>query len=93
MNMKVKIMAFATLRNILGRERIVELEEGSRVQELLDSLCAKNEGLYNLLFDANVLKDEMNVLVNGKNISALNGIQTKLENNDEIALFPAAIGG
>ncbi len=93
MNVKIKVKAFATLRNILGKERVVELDEGGRVQELLEKLCTTNEELYKLLFDADGLKDEMNVLVNGKNISALNGIQTKLENGDEVALFPAAIGG
>jgi molybdopterin synthase sulfur carrier subunit len=93
MNMKIKIKAFATLRNLLGKEHIVELGEDSRVKDLLDRLCAENKGIYSLLFDSDGLKDEINILVNGKNISALNGIQTKLENEDEIALFPAAIGG
>jgi sulfur-carrier protein len=90
---KVKVKAFATLRNILGKERVVELDEGGRVQELLEKLSATNEELYKLLFDADGLKDEMNILVNGKNMTTLNGIQTKLENGDEVALFPAAIGG
>ena len=37
--MIVYIKAFANFREILGRDIQVELDEGSKVRELLDSLC------------------------------------------------------
>ncbi|MCJ7444569.1 MAG: MoaD family protein [Methanotrichaceae archaeon] len=91
--MKVKIKAFATFRNIIGKERLLDIKEGSGVKELLEGLCSSYGELRNLVFDDSELKDDVNILINGKNIQTLNGIQTKLEDGDEVALFSAAIGG
>jgi molybdopterin converting factor small subunit len=35
----------------------------------------------------------VNIFVKGKNIESLQGLSTKLVEGDEVALFPAAIGG
>jgi sulfur-carrier protein len=91
--MRVSIKAFATFRNILGKERLVELADGESITDLLNTLCNSFGGLRDLLFDDSELKDDVNILINGRNIQALNGIQTKLADGDELALFPAAIGG
>jgi len=91
--MRVSIKAFATFRNVLGKERLVEIAEGEDITDLLNALCNSFGGLQDLLFDDSGLKDDVNILVNGRNIQALNGVQTKLADGDELALFPAAIGG
>ena len=39
------------------------------------------------------LREDVNIFVAGKNIASLQGIQTMLADGDEVALFPAAIGG
>ncbi len=92
--MKIKIRSFAGFRNILGKEMDIELKEGSRIEDLLGSLCTSHEGLRQMLFDDEAgLKEDVNILVNGKNIAALKGIETGLADSDEVALFPAAIGG
>lgn len=93
--MKVKIRSFAGFRNILGKEAEVELKEGARIGDLLDILCAAHKELRAMLFGdvGPGLKEDVNILVNGKNVAALNGIKTGLADGDEVALFPAAIGG
>ena len=91
--MRISIKAFATFRNVLGKERLVEIAEGEDITDLLNALCNSFGGLRDLLFDDSGLKDDVNILVNGRNIQALNGVQTKLADRDELALFPAAIGG
>ena len=50
-------------------------------------LCAR------LLFAGEELKEDVNIFVAGKNIASLQGLQTLLAEGDEVALFPAAIGG
>jgi molybdopterin synthase sulfur carrier subunit len=91
--MRVSVKSFATFRNILGKERLVEIAEGEDMADLLNALCNSFGELRDLLFDNSELKDDVNILINGRNIQALNGIQTKLADGDELALFPAAIGG
>ena len=91
--MKVKIRSFAGFRHILGRENDVELAEGASIEDLLDALCAAHVELRPLVFGESGIRDDVNVIVDGKNIAALQGMQTKLAEGDVVALFPAAIGG
>jgi molybdopterin synthase sulfur carrier subunit len=91
--MKVKVRSFAGFRHILGREREVELSEGSKVEDLLNALCAAYGEIRALLFDQAGLKEDVNILVNGKSIDSLQGLETELSEGDEVAIFPAAIGG
>jgi molybdopterin synthase sulfur carrier subunit len=91
--MEIKIRSFAGFRNILGKEGRVNLKDGAEVEGLLDALCSAHGELRAMLFDEAGLRDDVNILVNGRNIAALNGIKTKLAEGDEVALFPAAIGG
>ncbi|HSD58988.1 MAG TPA: ubiquitin-like small modifier protein 1 [Methanotrichaceae archaeon] len=94
--MKVKVRSFAGFRHILGRESEVELDQvdqEDKVGDLLNALCAAHGELRALLFDQAGLKEDVNILVNGKNIESLQGMKTELSEGDEVAIFPAAIGG
>jgi sulfur-carrier protein len=91
--MMVKVKSFAAFRNILGKERAVELAEGASVEALLQDLCQSRAELYPFLFGDAGLKEDVNIFVKGKNIESLQGTQTKLAEGDEVSLFSAAIGG
>ncbi len=96
--MKVKVRSLAGFRSILGGEMDVDLAKGSTVEDLLNSLCASSANLKALLFECLKpgglgLKEDVNVLVSGKNIESLKGIKTELNDGDDVVLFPAAIGG
>jgi molybdopterin synthase sulfur carrier subunit len=91
--MEIRIKSFAGFRNILGKEGHIELKDGAKVEDLLGMLCSVHGELRDMLFDEAGLKDEVNILVNSRNIAALNGIKTELADGDDVALFPAAIGG
>lgn len=91
--MRVKVRAFAGFRPILGRELDVELGERARIEDLLRSLCISHSELRAMLFDGPKLKEDVNILVKGKNIESLQGLKTALTEGDEVAVFSAAIGG
>jgi molybdopterin synthase sulfur carrier subunit len=91
--MKVKVRSFAGFRHILGRESVIELHQKARVEDLLSVLCAAHGEIRGLLFDQAGLKEDVNILVNGKSIDSLQGLETELSEGDEVAIFPAAIGG
>ena len=91
--MFVRVRSFAGFRHILGKERDIELATGGSVEDLLEALCAAHANLRPMLFGESGLKEDVNIFVAGKNIASLHGIQTKVADGDEVALFPAAIGG
>jgi molybdopterin synthase sulfur carrier subunit len=91
--MKVRVKGFAGFRHILGKERWVELPEKATLKDLLDALCSSHAPLCSLLYSSGGLREDVNILVNGKNIASLKGEGSELAEGDELALFPAAIGG
>ena len=91
--MKIKVRSIAGFGSILGKETEIELAEGARVEDLLEALCAAHSGLSSLLFGEAGLKEDVNILVRGKNIESLQGVRTELAEGDEVSMFPAAIGG
>ena len=81
----VKVKVFATLIKLTGRE-ILEVP-AENVGELLEKLYATYPGF----------KEELErgfmILVNGRNIEHLQGLQTPLGESDIVSIFPPAGGG
>jgi sulfur-carrier protein len=91
--MKIKFRSFAGFKYILGKENEVDLASGARIEDLLHALCAAHLELEPMLFNESGIRDDVNIMVNGRNIASQQGMQTELSEGDEVALFPAAIGG
>jgi len=99
---KVTVKPFHFISDALGRQHEIEvrLNNGATIYDLLSYLRKS----YNLpdeiligrsvlrLFDGEELRDMM-VLINGRNIRSLDGMETKLEDEAVIALFPPGAGG
>lgn len=88
---KIKVRLFAHLREYTGAKEL-ELEAGT-VKESLEKLCKKFPGLENMIFQGENIRPYMNVFLNGRNISELDGLGTALNPDDEIAIFPPVSGG
>lgn len=92
--MIIRLKAFARFRDILGGMTEVELPEGATVFELLKKLSSRSTDLQDQIFDASgKIRDDVNVMVNGRHFESLNGSETLLAEGDEVALFPAVVGG
>ena len=64
------------------------------VNDLLAVLAAeKGPAFENRVFPGGKLSDTMIILVNGRNILHLNGVQTPLNPDDVVAVFPMVAGG
>lgn len=90
-----KIKLFANLRESAGES---ELEiQGENVQEILDGLLTRFPQLQEMIFDdANgnrELRSYINILINGNNVLHLEGLETIVNDADEIAIFPPVSGG
>jgi sulfur-carrier protein len=93
--MKITIRAFAALREVVGaRETAFAVPPGETVRGLLESLCGTYFGLRGHLFDsAGQTKPHIIILKNGRNIASLQQLETVIDEDDVIALFPPVAGG
>jgi molybdopterin synthase sulfur carrier subunit len=91
--MKVTLKLFADLRKE-GDDGIIplQLSDDSAIKDLLDRL-KEDAFLAGKLFDEGTLKDIFIVLVNGRRMDNLNGLDTALSEGDEVSMFPPVAGG
>ena len=91
--MRVKV--FATLRPIVGSAEVpTEISPGQTVGKLVDEMVTRWPDLRAemLDIDGNLLR-RIQVFVNGRSIRYLDGLNTVIGENDNIAIFPPVGGG
>lgn len=89
----MKIKFFAYLRDYT-KVKEADIYGCSTVRELLVQLGNKyGKGLEDRLLNNGELSKEIIILVNGRHIVHLNGIETEITENDEISIFPVVAGG
>lgn len=86
---------FADLAEVAGdREIRVDVEPGATVGDALEALFEEQTALRErVLDDSGAVADHINVLRNGENVDADDGLETTLSAGDELALFPPVSGG
>jgi molybdopterin synthase sulfur carrier subunit len=90
----IMVKAFGRFRDPLGLEMKVDLAAGSTVSDLLETLASTSSDLRDQIFDSSgQVREDVNVMVNGRHFLTLKGPQTHLSEGDEVALFPAVVGG
>lgn len=96
MNIKVNVRLLGVLRGVSGRSRItLEIKQPTVrkvLRKLTDSLSPEAQ---RLLLDPEIRDPRPNtiILVNGKEISVLKGLETEVKEEDEIVLIPVSHGG
>ena len=87
------IKLFGGLRQIAGGAEINET--GTTIREVLQKVCAKNEILGDALFSEGVaeLRPHVRVMVNGVDSELFEGLDTAVDEDDQIAIFPPLAGG
>jgi len=93
---RVKVKFFTTLREIVGKkEEQVELSRSVTVEALLRHVSKMyGKEFQDYVYDelGNV-RGHLHFLVNGKSITALQGLKTKLREGDQVAILPPVGGG
>jgi molybdopterin synthase sulfur carrier subunit len=92
---RVKIEFFATLRLALGVASIeIELSSPKTIREIIKIASDKlGTDIEPKLFEGDKIRRGTMILVNGKNIHHINGLDTMIHPGDRIAVFPPAGGG
>jgi len=87
----IKVRLFANIREIVG-ERELFLDSVT-VSGVLDLLTSIKPDLQDVLFEDGALRPYITVLLNGRNITEIDGVMSSLSEGDEVAIFPPVSGG
>lgn len=92
--MKIRVRAFGDLMALLGKESTVELRDEARFKDLVFTLAEKTgSAKKGFLGRYNVTGPNLVILLNGRNIHALEKLDTALKDGDVVTLLPPVVGG
>ncbi|MHA2181238.1 MAG: MoaD/ThiS family protein [Promethearchaeota archaeon] len=92
----VKIIFLSLLTDITEVEELtLPIEEGVKIRTILEQLTIK----FGSKFEEMIFKSSKDlskyviITINGKDIRSLHGLDTKVQENDEVSFIPAIAGG
>jgi MoaD family protein len=94
MLMIIKVRLFGDVAEMVGSKHTVELEEPATIITLTNQIQRKTgykRGGY--LGEFKVGGPDLAIMVNGKNIQLLKGIDTEICDEDDIVIMPFVVGG
>jgi molybdopterin synthase sulfur carrier subunit len=93
--MDVVVRTIGPFTERLGFNQLTITLKGSTIQDLLDQLCEDRGPTFcETIFDEKgELRRYIKILVNGRGIHVLQGLNSELSDGDVIAVFPPVSGG
>ena len=93
--MLIRVKFFGDMKDYLNKRwSIVEIPAGGTLREVIFELAETFDvNLIEKFVDKGELRSGIKILVNGRNISFLQGLDTMLEDRDVISVLPIAGGG
>lgn len=92
--MGVKVKLFAIFQELVGKKQITI--SANDVKGLLEKLTTQYGELEEKFFEESgegELRGGINIMVNGRNIRFLDGLDTSLKDDDLVTIFPPVGGG
>ena len=91
--MSVTVKIPTQLRSVTDGEAETAVAEASTVGEVLDGLYDRYDGLRDRIAEDGGLRRFVNVYVGGEDIRFLDGLETEVNDGDEVTILPAVAGG
>ena len=93
--MLVKVRFFGVFREFLNKETVVLNLKENTVKDVIYELARQTDPkiLERILNEKGEVRSEIIILVKGRNIQNFKGLETKVEENDVVYIFPIATGG
>ncbi|MDI6690413.1 MAG: MoaD/ThiS family protein [Candidatus Bathyarchaeota archaeon] len=94
--MVVTVNFIGAFRTISSRDKItIRIKDTTSIKKVVKKIVEEVPGLKRALIDPELEDPRPNalILVNGKEISVLNGLETLVKDGDEIVLVPVIHGG
>ena len=91
----MQVALFASLREVAGVSVLeVPADSGNTVRDVLEGLFERCPELRaKMLDEENELQDAVSVLLAGRNVCLLQGLDTPVGQAERVAVFPAVAGG
>jgi MoaD family protein len=90
--MAVEVRIPTILRTYTGGEKAVA-GEGDTLSEVIDHLESNHPGLKDRLLDGEDLRRFVNVYVNDEDVRFTGGLDTSVNDGDQVVVLPAVAGG
>ena len=90
--MPIEVRIPTILRTYTGGEKAVDASGGT-LSALIDDLEANHPGLKDRLLDDGDLRRFVNVYVNDEDVRFTGGLETVLNDGDQVVVLPAVAGG
>jgi MoaD family protein len=90
--MAVEVRIPTILRTYTGGEKAVSAD-GATLAEVVESLEANHPGIKERLVDGEDLRRFVNVYVNDEDVRFTGGLETKVDDGDQVVVLPAVAGG
>jgi len=93
--MPLTLKFIGALRQISGKTQLtVDFQAGSSLKDLVKKMSQEMPQLEKVVSDQlNASRSNALILVNGREISVLDGLETKLNDGDEVVFIPVVHGG
>jgi MoaD family protein len=91
--MRINVRVFGEISDDIGKKHVQDLEDGVTVGVLLERLSKVTGQRNGYLGEFKIGATDIAVLLNGKNVELIDGLATKLKNEDEIVILQPTAGG
>jgi molybdopterin synthase sulfur carrier subunit len=93
--MRVECNLYGPVEKTLGQRHVtVEVAGDATVGDVLDVLVERAPDLEEVLFsDDGTIADSLGVIVNHRNVSRSRGLETPVDDGDEVLITPPIAGG
>ncbi len=94
--MAVTLRFLGALRHAFGKDTsTLDCQEGASILDVVKAISKKSTALRRNLIDEQLETPQPNalILVNGREISVLEGLATKIKDGDEVVFVPVVHGG
>ena len=90
--MAVEVRIPTILRTYTGGEKAVSAD-GSTLSEVVENLEANHPGIKERLVENGDLRRFVNVYVNDEDVRFTGGLETEVDDGDQVVVLPAVAGG
>jgi molybdopterin converting factor small subunit len=91
--MQVNVKVFGEIASTIGAEHTLEVSENTSILSLTNTIADNAGQRRGYMGEFRVGSDELAILINGKNIITLNGLDSTLKHGDLVVIMPSIFGG